>query len=450
MKKIAPPRHLVAIIGRPNVGKSTLFNRIIGEKKAILSDVPGTTRDVLFGTVTWQGKTFTLADTAGLEPDNKSEIAESVFIQTQIAIENSDLIIFAVNAQDGIHPDDRLAADLIRKSGKPVVMMINKTDNKKAAENASEFTRIGFKHIFLTSGLTGKGIGDTLDEVLRQLSKIKKPKVEKTDSKYHIKVAIVGRPNAGKSTLFNKLIGKRRSVVSPVGGTTRDAINEQIIHGDYTIEFIDTAGLRRRGKVEMGIEKFSALKVLRSVQDADICLVVMEATVGVIAQDAHVLQIVLENAKSPVLVVNKWDAIEKDYRITADYEKYLESKYKFVTWMPKIYVSALNGQRVEKIKDLVVETWASRTFEFPIRDLDRLVLQAVTDKPLHGRHSSPQIFEAKQISTNPPTIQLRTNKSAELHPNHFRYIENVIRKTWPLIGTPINFTIKGIQRAKDQ
>lgn len=438
--------HLVAIIGRPNVGKSTLFNRVIGEKRAILSNVPGTTRDVLFGTATWRGKTFTLADTAGLEPDNHSEIAENVLLQTHAAIKSADLILFLVNAQEGLHPDDRIAAELIRKSGKPVIMLINKTDNKTAELNSSEFGRIGFKNSFNTAGLTGKGIGDMLDAVLEGLSKIKAPKTPVGESKDLIKVAIVGRPNAGKSTLFNKLIGQTRSVVSNTAGTTRDAINQIIPHGDYRIEFIDTAGLRRRGKVEVGIEKYSALRVLKSAQEADICLLVMEAQEGVIAQDMHVMQLILENHKSPILIVNKWDVIEKTYKITAEYDKFLEDKYKFVPWLSKVYVSALTGQRVEKIKDAIIDAWKNRSFEFPPAELNRLVLQAVVDKPLKGRHTSPQIFEAKQVATNPPTIQLRTNKSSELHPSHFRYIENQIRKTWPLTGTPINFTVKGIAR----
>lgn len=438
--------HLVAIIGRPNVGKSTLFNRIIGEKKAILSSVPGTTRDVLFGTAEWRGKTFTLADTAGLEPDNKSEIAESVLLQTQSALKAADLILFLVNAQEGLHPDDRLAAELIRKSGKQVIMLINKTDNKAAELNAAEFGKIGFKNVFHTAGMTGKGIGDVLDVVLQLLSKIKSPRITAAEAKHLIKVAIVGRPNAGKSTLFNKLIGKHRSVVSSTAGTTRDAINETVTHGDYQIEFIDTAGLRRRGKVEVGIEKYSALRVLKSAQEADICLLVMEAHEGVIAQDMHVMQIILENHKSPILIVNKWDLIEKTYKITAEFDTFLETKYKFVPWLLKVYISALSGQRVDKIKDVIVEAWKNRSFEFPPGELDRYVLQAVTDKPLKGRRTSPLIFEAKQIAINPPIIQLRTNKSFELHPSHFRYIENQIRKQWPLPGTPIEFTVRGIAR----
>ena len=442
-------RHLVAIIGRPNVGKSTLFNRIIGERKAILSDIPGTTRDVLFGDVTWAKKTFTLADTAGLEPDNKSEIAESVFLQTQAAIANADLILFLVNTQEGIHPDDQMAADLIRRSGKPVIMLTNKADNKQAILSAGEFARLGFKNIYETSGITGKGIGDVLDDVIKQLSKIKVPKPPKVDESKHIRVAIVGRPNAGKSTLFNKLIAQNRSVVSDVAGTTRDAINETIQHGDYTIEFIDTAGLRRRGKIEVGIEKFSSLRVLRSVQNADICLLVMEANEGVMAQDMHVMQIVEENYKSPILIINKWDTIEKTYKITAEYDKYLDQKYRFIKNLPKAYVSALTGQRVDKLKDAIVKVWEDRNFEFPARELKHIILQAVTDKPLKGRRTSPQIFDAKQVATNPPLIQIRTNKSSELHPTHFRFLENVIRKTWALPGVPINFSVKGISRGQE-
>lgn len=438
--------HLVAIIGRPNVGKSTLFNRIIGERKAILSDIAGTTRDVLFGSVTWRGETFTLADTAGLEPHKKDEIAKSVFLQTESAIHNADLILFAVNAQEGIHPDDRLAADLIRKSGKPVILVVNKTDNKQGELNASEFARFGFKTSFNTAGLTGKGVGDMLDEILHQLKKIKIPRQPATDTTKLIKVAIIGRPNAGKSTLFNKLIKKPRSVVSSTAGTTRDAINETITHNDHTIEFIDTAGLRRRGKIELGIEKVSSLQVLRSVQQADICLLVMEAQEGVMAQDMHIMQIALENSKGVILVINKWDLVEKTYKITAEYDKYLSQKYKFADWIKTVYVSALTGQRVEKIKDSILEVWSNLTFEIPTKELNHLVLQTLASKPLKGRKSSPEIFDVKQTGINPIIIQLRTNKSFELHPSHFRFIENIIRKSWALVGVPIQFSIRGIAR----
>ena len=440
--------HLVAIIGRPNVGKSTIFNRMVGERKAILSDIPGTTRDVLIGDVNWQRASFSLADTAGLEPDNKSPLAEDILRQTKSAIADADVILFVVNAIEGLHPDDAVAAELIRKSRKPAILLINKTDAKESRDHIDDFHKLGFKTIFHTSGTSGKGLGDVLDEIISTLKTLPKLKPSKADNLEIIRIAIVGRPNAGKSTLFNRLIGKTRTITSDIAGTTRDAINETLDYKNYRFEFIDTAGLRRRGKVEVGIEKISALKVLRSVQAADICLLLMEGHEGVLAQDMHIMQIILEFHKSPILVVNKWDLVEKTASITAEYDKYLQQKYKFATWIPLAYVSALTGQRIDKLKDLIIKTWQARHFEFPPRELDRLVVQAVTAKPLKGRHTSPQIFEAKQTDVNPPTVQLRTNKSSELHSTHFRFIENTIRKAWALTGTPIVFTIRGVSRKK--
>lgn len=432
--------YLVAIIGRPNVGKSTLFNRLIGEKQAILAEEPGTTRDVLFSDVTWNRLTFTVADTAGIEPDNKSELTRDVMLQTKTALDSSDLILFLVNAKEGIQPDDREVAQLIRKHNKPVLLLINKTDKKIGLETIAEFYQLGFKTTFETSGNTGKGIGEVLDEIVIQLNKIKKPKpIAVKDKTQLVSVAILGRPNVGKSTLFNYLIGKNRSVVSEIAGTTRDSINERIRFDNYTIEFIDTAGLRRRGKVEVGIEKFSALRMLRAAQSADICLLVMEANEGVIAQDQHIMEIILELGKSPILVVNKWDLIEKTGKITADYDKYLSQQYRFASWIPKIYVSALTGQRVDKIKLLLTDTWTLRTIRLADQAVNDIIKQAALKRPPRGKYATPIIHAARQVATNPPKIELVADHPEALHYTYLRYLENTIRATWPLPGVPIIF-----------
>lgn len=431
--------HLVAIIGRPNVGKSTLFNRLVGEKQAILAEEPGTTRDVLFGEVSWNKATFTIADTAGLEPDNKSELTRSVMLQTKVALDSADLILFLVSAKEGIHPDDKEVARLVRKQNKPVLLLINKTDKKVGADVLAEFHRLGFKQTFETAGTTGKGIGEVLDETVRQLKKIKKPS-QPTKSKLPIvRVAVLGRPNVGKSTLFNRLVGKERSVVSKEAGTTRDTINEQIIFEKYILEFIDTAGLRRRGKVEVGIEKFSALRMLRAVQSSDICLLLMEANEGVVAQDQHIMEIILELGKSPILVINKWDLIEKTGKITAEYDKYLAGKYRFASWVPKIYVSALTGQRVDKIKQLIIDTALLRSSRLSDQKINSLILQATTERRPFGKYVTPVIHSARQISTNPPVIELVADRPEGLHYTYLRYLENKLREIWPLAGVPIQF-----------
>lgn len=430
---------LVAIIGRPNVGKSTLFNRLIGEKKAILAEEPGTTRDVLFGEVTWNKISFTVADTAGIEPDNKSELTKNVLAQTKAALESADLLLFLVNAEEGIHPDDQEVARMARKQNKPILLLINKTDKKVDPETLAEFYRLGFKQTFETAGTTGKGIGEVLDETVYQLNKIKKSKAKTKSSHPVVKVAILGRPNVGKSTLFNKLIGKNRSIVSKEAGTTRDTIDEQILFENHILEFTDTAGLRRRGKVEVGIEKFSALRMLRAAQSADICLLLMEADEGVIAQDQHILEIVLELGKSPILVINKWDLVEKTQKITAEYDKYLEQKYRFASWIPKIYISALTGQRVDRLKTLILSTMELRHTRIADEKINSLILQAATERRPFGKYAIPVIHSARQTSTNPPVIEMVADRPEALHHTYLRYLENKIREVWPLTGVPIRF-----------
>lgn len=434
--------YLVAIVGRPNVGKSTLFNRLVGHKQAILSDIPGTTRDVLFGDVAWNRLVFTVADTAGIELDEKSQMADDILLQTKTALNSADLVIFMVDAKDGLNPEDERAAEIIRKLNKPVVLLINKTDTKAGQQNAGDFYKLGFKHLYEIASLNGKGVGDALDDLVIQLKKIKKPKVTKTEEKEIIKVAIVGRPNAGKSTLFNKLVDKKRSVVSEIAGTTRDSINEQIEFQGKIIEFIDTAGLRKRGKIEKGIEKFSSLRVLRAIQQADICLLVTEAYEGVIAQDMHIMQMILESLKGAILVVNKWDLVEKTHKITADFDKYLDAKYAFATWMPRIYISGLTGQRVDKILEQIMFVWQARNLRIPTKDINRLIAKAVTTQPPKGRRTTPRFYYSSQRDKNPPVFELKVNRPEEVHFSYLRYLEKQIRATWDFTGTPIKLALK--------
>ncbi|RLC37842.1 ribosome biogenesis GTPase Der [candidate division Kazan bacterium] len=434
--------HLVAIVGRPNVGKSTLFNRLIGTKQAILSEVPGTTRDVLFSEVTWNRLAFTIADTAGIELDDKSQLAQDVLLQTKVALNSADLVLFMVDAKEGLNPEDVKAAKIIRKLDKPVVLLVNKTDTKSGQANVNEFHSLGFKNFYETSGLSGKGVGDVLDSIVKQLREIKKPKVEKKKDKEIIKVAIIGRPNVGKSTLFNKLIGKKRSVVSKIPGTTRDTINEQIEYLDKIIEFIDTAGLRRRGKIEQGIEKFSSLRVLRSIQQADICLLVTEADKGVVAQDMHIMQMILESLKGTILVINKWDLIDKTHKITAEFDKYLDSKYAFATWMPRVYISALTGQRVDKLLEQIAFVWQARNLKISTKDLNRLIAKAVSSQPPKGRRTTPKFYYSSQRDVNPPVFELKVNRPEEVHFSYLRYLEKQIRNVWDFTGTPIKIVLK--------
>ena len=434
--------YLVAIVGRPNVGKSTLFNKLIGQQTAIATDIPGTTRDILYSNISWNKKNFTIADTAGIEINNKSSLGQDVFLQTQTAIESADLIIFMTDAREGLQIEDKRSAELIRKMNKPVILAVNKSEGKKYDDSVHEFYKLGLGEPLLISAVAGRGLGDLLDDIVNQLKKIKVPKMArkvKDTDKPIVKVAILGRPNTGKSTLFNKLIGTKRSIVSDKAGTTRDTVNAVISTEDLDIELIDTAGLRRRGKIEKGIEKFSFLRLIRALKEADIVLLLLEAPEGVIAQDMHIAQIILEEHKGFIFIINKWDSIEKDGRTTAEYDRYLNQKFAFVTWAPYIYVSALTGQRTDKIINLIKETWQSLNTKIPSKRLNTIIGDAYVANPPKGRKKSPKIYFASINNLNPPTIKLKINYPEEIHFSYLRYLEKKIRKEFPLSGSPIKW-----------
>jgi len=446
MKKSSTRKeYLVAIVGRPNVGKSTLFNKLIGKPTAIATNVPGTTRDILYSPVTWNKASFTLVDTAGIDLDKKSELDKDVLIQTQAAIESADLIIFVTDARTGLHIEDKKAAQLIRKMGKPVILAVNKAEGKKYDKALPEFYQLGLDEPMLISAVQGRGLGDLLDEIASELKQIKKPNIIITETdtdKTIIKVAILGRPNAGKSTLFNKIIGQNRSITSSQAGTTRDIVNASIdIDDNAQIEFIDTAGLRRRGKVKKGIERFSSLKLIKALKESDIVLLLLEADEGVIAQDLHITQMILEENKGLVIVVNKWDKVEKDGRITADYDKYLNKKFEFVKWAPHIYLSALTGQRVVKLTDIITQTWEALNTKIPSKALNTIIGDAYTTHPPKGKKRPPKIYFAGMNQVNPPTIKLKVNYPEEVHFSYLRYLENKIRQRFPLTGAPIKWQL---------
>ncbi len=436
--------YLVAIIGRPNVGKSTLFNKLIGQPTAIATNIPGTTRDILYSNISWNKKDFTLADTAGIEMDNKSSLGQDIFMQTQQAVDDADLIIFMTDAREGLQIDDRRSAELIRKMDKPVILVVNKSEGTKYDDSAHEFHKLGLGDPLLISAIAGKGLGDLLDDIVHQLNSIKKPKISiqvEDPDKTRVKIAILGRPNTGKSTLFNKLIGSKRSLVSNEAGTTRDTVNAIIDTEDMDIELIDTAGLRRRGKIEQGIEKFSSLRLIRALKEADIALLLLEAPEGVIAQDMHIAQIILEEAKGFIFIINKWDAIEKDGKTTAEYDRYLDSKFAFVKWAPHLYVSALTGQRTDKIINLIKETWQSLNTKIPSKRLNTIIGDAYITNPPKGKKKPPKIYFASMNNLNPPTIKLKVNYPEEIHFSYLRYLENKIRQEFPLPGAPIKWQL---------
>lgn len=444
IKQTIRPKYLVAIVGRPNVGKSTLFNKLVGQRQAILSDIPGTTRDILYGNITWNRVNFTIADTAGIEIEKKASILDKdILAQTQIAIETADLIIFLTDAREGLQNEDKKAAELIRKLSKPVIVAINKAEGTKYDNVAHEFHKLGLGTPMLISAIRGRGTGDLMDNTVKELKKIKKPGVQKspTSNQKRIKVAILGRPNTGKSTLFNQLLGEKRSLVSSQAGTTRDAVNAVIKTDDLEIEIVDTAGLRKRGKIEKGIEKFSALRVIRTLQDADIAMLLIEGPEGVIAQDLHIAQMILEESKGFVLIINKWDIVEKTGSITAEYDKYLDQKIAFAKWMPRVYVSALTGQRTQRITDAIKETWESLNTKIPTKRLNNIIGDAYHANLPKGKRKIPKIYFASMRQLHPPTITLKTNHPEEIHFSYLRYLENKIRAEIPMVGSPLRWDL---------
>ncbi len=432
----------MAIVGRPNVGKSTLFNKIIGKNRAILSHIPGTTRDILYENVIWNGLDFTVADTAGIELDTQSELEKDILLQVKVALEAADLIIFMVDARQGQQVEDLKAAELIRKLNKPVTLAINKAEGKQYDISAHEFYKLGLGEPILISAVSGRGIGDMLDNIVQQLKQQPKKILKRTqDDKKITKVAIIGRPNTGKSTLINQLAKKKLSLVSALPGTTRDTVRTVIPIKNIQIELTDTAGLRRRGKIDQGIEKFSSLLVIKAVKEADIALLVIDAAEGVLAQDLHVAQIIEEERKGAILVINKWDIIEKNPSVTSEFDKYLDHKFVFLPWMPRVYISALTGQRTDKIIDEILKVWEALNTKIPSKTLNNLIGDAYASNPPKGRRKSPKIYFASQINVNPPTIKLKVNYPEELHFSYMRYLEKQLRQKYPLTGAPISWHI---------
>ncbi|HEX9440510.1 MAG TPA: ribosome biogenesis GTPase Der, partial [Roseiflexaceae bacterium] len=364
---------IVAIVGRPNVGKSTFFNRLIGQRKAIVEDIPGTTRDRIYGDSDWNGRSFTVVDTAGLlfeegdltEGTPQVEIARHVRAQAQIAIDEADAIIFMVDSREGITSADAEVAEMLRSTYKPVVLAANKADNKERALDAVEFYALNLGDPIPMSAYHGIGTGDVLDRVAESL-----PVVEEEESDWAAKIAIVGRPNVGKSSLLNRLLGQERSVVSTVPGTTRDSIDTPIDVNGVRVLLIDTAGIRRRGKIEQGLEKYSVLRALRTIERADVALLLIDAEEGITAQDTHVAGMILEQLKGVAILVNKWDLIIKDDETFNAYTRHVREAFKFIPYAPLLFISAKTGQRVDQVLPLALEIAQERQRRIPTAELN--------------------------------------------------------------------------------
>jgi len=434
-----PRKPIVALVGRPNVGKSTLFNRLAGERLAIVGDVPGTTRDRHYADVEWGGKVFTVVDTGGLVLDDSDEMLSRIREQAQIAMDEADVIVLLTDVVDGLMPGDEEIAALLRRGDKPVIVAANKADNLTREMVAHEFHALGLGEPLTVSAIRGLSTGDLLDRIVASLPELP----EEADEPEVLHIAIVGRPNVGKSSLVNRLIGQERLIVSEVPGTTRDAVDTRLRYHDQDIVLIDTAGIRRRGRVEQGIEKYSVMRALKAIGRADVVMLVIDASAGVTDQDAHVAGYILEQFKSAILVVNKWDLLEKDSGTMAQYEATLRRELRFMSYVPVAYVSALTGQRVGTLLPLALRIQEQRNVRVSTAELNEIIRQAT------ARHSPPtkwgtklRIYYGTQVSHTPPTFVLFVNDARLVHFSYQRYLENQIRYRFKFEGTPIRLIFR--------
>ena len=432
---------IIAIVGRPNVGKSTLFNKLIGERRAIIEDTPGVTRDRIYGEGEWCGKSFVVIDTGGIEPKTNDIILKQMRLQAEIAIDTADVIIFMRDVRAGLVADDREIAVMLKKSGKPVVVAVNKADSVGAVPfEFYEFYELGFdKDPIAISSTHGSGTGDLLDAVLAELP-ADAGTAEEDDS---IKVAVIGKPNAGKSSLINKLLGEERLIVSNIAGTTRDAIDTQIecAYGKYT--FIDTAGLRRKARVEDVIEKYSVLRAHMAVERADVCLLVIDATEGITEQDEHIAGIAHEAGKACIIVVNKWDAVEKDNDSVNEFTKKIYNALSYMTYAPILFVSALTGQRLQKLFEHINYVNGQAKLRISTGMLNDMLGDATAKvQPPSDKGKRLKIYYMTQASVAPPTFVIFANSIELFHFSYQRYIENCLRETFGFRGTPIRIIIR--------
>jgi GTP-binding protein len=430
-------KSIVAIVGRQNVGKSTLLNRVAGKPIAIVEDLPGTTRDRVFADVSWQGIEFTLVDTGGLEVEPRSTIAQGVKEQVDIAIAEADVLIFLVDVKSGVVPSDLDVVDVLRQVNKPILVVVNKADNEKLEAGAVEFYQLGLGEPLAISAYHGRGIAELLDRVVSLL-----PALLPVESKPEVmKVAIVGRPGVGKSMLLNALVGEKRAIVGDVPGTTRDAIDTLFDFNGQSVLLIDTAGIRRRGKIVAGVEKYSVIRALRAIERADVVLLVLDATEMVAAQDMHIVGYIQQAAKGVLVVVNKWDLVaDKNLAVS---NEYIGGQLKFIAYAPVMYTSAKLGQGVDKLIPRVRQIYQERHKRVATAEVNAVIQQAVATHtlPRSGRKQL-KVFYATQAEVNPPTFVFFVNDARLIHFSYQRYLENKLRQAFGFTGTPLRLIFK--------
>ena len=431
---------IVAIIGRPNVGKSTFFNYIVGKRISIVEDTPGVTRDRVYAEANWRGRDFTLIDTGGIEPDSDDIILSQMRRQADMAIEIADVIIFLTNIKQGVTAADKDIALMLKKSKKPIVLVCNKSDTfGKIPDELYEFYNLGLGEPFAVSAVNAKGIGDVLDAIYEKLPK----QVEKEEEKDIIKVAIIGKPNVGKSSLVNKILGEDRMIVSDIAGTTRDAIDSEFENefGKYVL--IDTAGIRRKSKVNDNLEKYSVMRSLLAIERADVCILLLDAKEGVSAQDAKIAGEAHEAGKGIIIVVNKWDEIEKDNNTIENYKKEVYDKLSYLSYAPIIFISAKTGQRVNKLFEIINMVASQNALRVSTSVLNEVLSEALTIvQPPTDKGKRLKIFYMTQASTKPPTFVVFVNDKDLFHFSYERYLLNQIRKEFGLTGTPVRMIVR--------
>ncbi len=433
-------RPIVAIVGRPNVGKSTLFNALAGERISIVKDTPGITRDRIYAQVSWLDKNFTLIDTGGIEPESKDVILSQMREQAQIAIDTADVIIFIVDVKQGLQDADFKVADMLRRSRKSVILCVNKVDSMAKYQNdVYEFYNLGIGEPFAVSASNMLGLGDMLDEVIAHF-----PEHADTDEEDEIpKIAIIGKPNVGKSSLINRLIGENRVIVSEIAGTTRDAVDTPVKHNGKDYIFIDTAGLRRKKNVKQDLEKYMVVRTVSAIERSDIVVLMIDAVEGVTEQEAKIAGVAHESGRGVIIAVNKWDAVEKDDKTIYKYEKKIRDTLSFMPYAELIFISALSGQRVNKLYDLIDLVIENHALRIQTGVLNEIMSEAVAlQQPPSDKGRRLKLFYMTQVSVKPPTFVIFVNDKELMHFSYTRYLENRIREAFGFRGTPLRFIIR--------
>ncbi len=455
------PKPVVAIVGRPNVGKSALFNRLVGERLAVVDEIPGTTRDRLYSEADWNGVHFLVVDTGGIDPTHvgrgqqgeplsigSADFVQQIREQAQLAIEDADAILFVVDVENGVTPADREVAEILRrqqrkengKSKPPVILVVNKADSMARRADVPAFYELGMGEPHPVSALHGTGTGDMLDELVRELEV---PASESDLESQDLSIAILGKPNAGKSTLLNALLGEERAIVSEIPGTTRDAVDSFLDFETLRIRLIDTAGLKKRGQIEPGVDKYSAIRTIKAIERCDVALLMIDALEGITAQDLHIAGYIQDAWKSAVILVNKWDTVEKDSLTTETYTKQIRYSLKFIDYAPLLFISAKKGTRVKDVLPLAVRVWQERLVKLGTSQINRVLGEAQDRQPAPGRAGrNLKIYYGTQVRSEPPTFLIYVNDYKLAHFTYQRYLENQIRETYGFLGTPIRLVFK--------